>query len=915
MMKAQDIALAATAAANAEPAMYYNPDKPFYERLLNLLLVGLDVVMVFDGPNKLSKTRDKGHGNLGNRQRHLQTDFMDVCRWLGVQTVIAYAEGEAQCAKLQIEGSVDFVVSEDSDCLIYGATRVLRRVKPRAGNSNLANVKTLDQIMTVTDLEPTKDDLSARTNGNISRSVPSAMTLHGKDGFILLALLTGGDHHLGISKIGPTIAARVCFPPERYATPFLDIFRRSAQPYSPAITSANQRLGTMTTSRTNSSNVYFKLSDDDDLALGSIIDNLFQELKHGREEEKEEENNPVDALNDTEDDGSDCFIPSASTRSTDNRPRQHYKNLPAKKVRRSGKMGSALDGNLFANFPDHPTLYYYLYNNKSRKQTHLPPGTTAEEFTEKRRRDWWYRRAPAMPELLKYWHESNWNIAPYMSKLIFNWYCCGRHHNAATALQTMLDNDAICVRKALSTTTEGGSGNGDGAARIDDDNVQLRLTTTSKQFNAQPIPPKYKVRVMSPLQFLRGYISAAAPQFSLDQFVNTLHMGNVYLEEQPRANIDKEQPQRRPQHPPARPRGKVRFGGTAAGALRDSSSVAANDARLATKLTQPYEFEITRESVDAAPTRFAQRLVEHMHARAAAKEPLRRRAKRQPSGGGNSSGAVRSADRMGSTGHGNMTAILQNMSAPTQSNSCSTPAEATAAAAKILDMSSPVVAKGFGKGEIKSAAICALLESSEEDEPAPPRKRRLVAGLLARQATVSVAYDDTLAPVRAEKTKSASAGKTASTGSMSRYYKIDSFFAAASPTRSFNTAVPTPPPGVASEYEVILIRSSDDDDYNMAYNHDTGHELRPSGGSNNDDCEIVVEPLQSSASADPRGPALAYGCAVPVTTATTTTTTSTTSTAAAIRFIASPPAVILDETDDDATKTDVDSDIEIIELC
>ncbi|KAF5096371.1 hypothetical protein D0Z00_002795 [Geotrichum galactomycetum] len=484
----------------------------------------------------------------------------------------------------------------------------------------------------------------------------------------------------------------------------------------------------------------------------------------------------------------------------------------------------------------------------------------------------------------------------------------------------MLDNDAIGVREALTTTPKDRC-NGDGTATIDDDNIQLRLTTTSKQFNARPIPPKYKVRVMSPLQFLGGYIGAAAPQFSFDQFVNELHMGSVYLEEQPR--IDKEQqPQRRPPLPLARPRSTVRFGGTASGALRDRSSVAANDARLATKLTQPYEFEITREAVDAAPTRFAQRLVERMHARAAANGPRRRKAKRQPSGGNGSSntiaatlqtsGAARTVSRTRSTGHGNVAAMLQSMSVPTQSNSC----PPSVAAAKSLDVTSPETEAGSASSGLKPAVICALLESSQEDEPAPQRKRRLGAGPPVHQTTISVPHDNTLVPIRAEKRNSTSAvpaGKTTSTGSMTRYHKIDSFFVT-SPTCSFDkAAAPLPPPAppagilgsrVANKYEVISIGSSDDDDYNPANPHDSGHHgVGLSGGSSNDDCEIVVGPLQSSAGADPRGKPLA-----PV--------TITTSTAAAIiGVIASPLAVILDDTDEDpATKTDVDSDIEIVEL-
>lgn len=891
-------------------SMYFNPDKPFYERLLNLLLAGVDVIVVFDGPNKLAKVRDKGHGISSNRQLQLMKDFMDVCQWLGVQTIIAYAEGEAECARLQRQGSVDFVISEDSDCLVYGATRVLRRYKSSA-NSNNGTVKTLDQIMTVTDLSTTNKNLSVamRTDSNILQIIKGAMTENGKDGFILLALLTGGDHHLGISKIGPNHAARVCFPPDRYATPFLDVFRHSALPYNFATMDLNNKSSSAKkktnfdpatvkvdqTELISTNNVYFKLTEDDELVAGSIIDNLFRELKHGREEDGQETTNLDDILNEIEpqdNSRNDLFTSIASMSPIKKGLLQAAEKVSVKKVPR--RMGLALDGNLFENFPDHRTLYYYLYNTNSHARPRRPPpGLTAEQLAEKQRRVW-FRRAPAMPELLKYWHESNWNMATFMSKLIFNWYCCERHHNAATALPMLLKNDMTSVRNESLTEATCNKGDNNPAEIINDDidNIKLRMTTTNKQFNAQPFPTKYKVQIACPLKFLREYLSMAAPQFSLDQFIDKLHMSSVYLDENTANSKNQQQQKHEKQSAAPGPRSAIRNGGTAAGARRDRMTIAANDARLAHKLEQPCEFEVTRESVDSVSTHFVRCLVERMHARSATKSRKKQQTQlQQPKArrrvSDNSGSTEKNTMRTGSTGYEDVATLLKKMSAAPKTGGIM-PVNTT----ETIDANGPVVnlvADRVKSSDVKLSSICALLESSDEETPAPPQKRRLTAGIT--RTTTKTSFTDYTKLETAKRTNSGSAvpAKRAKTAeSTFGYYKIDSFFeSVASPTSSL-VALPQSRPNI-DKHEVISIGSSDTDN-NDNNNNDYNNNLDKLFYTTNANDYTGSSAIKTSASDLRFEPPLLA------------TSMSNKSTGSSI-------IIIGDTTDDDENNTEADSDV------
>ena len=57
--------------------------------------------------------------------------FADELDKTGVTYLVAPYEADAQLAKLSMEGIVDFVISEDSDLLTYGCTKVLYKLDPK----------------------------------------------------------------------------------------------------------------------------------------------------------------------------------------------------------------------------------------------------------------------------------------------------------------------------------------------------------------------------------------------------------------------------------------------------------------------------------------------------------------------------------------------------------------------------------------------------------------------------------------------------------------------------------------------------------------------------------------------------------------------------------------------------------------
>lgn len=125
----------------------------FY-RTINLMEAGIKPVFVFDGKPSVLKNRtiearimlkekakleleearkagDQDRvRSLSARTSHLTRDMvkeaMELLDYMGIPSLVAPSEGEAQASMMSKNGMVDGVISQDYDCLLFGARRVFR---------------------------------------------------------------------------------------------------------------------------------------------------------------------------------------------------------------------------------------------------------------------------------------------------------------------------------------------------------------------------------------------------------------------------------------------------------------------------------------------------------------------------------------------------------------------------------------------------------------------------------------------------------------------------------------------------------------------------------------------------------------------------------------------------------------------
>lgn len=289
----------------------------FY-RLLTFYSLGLQIIMVFDGTKKLNKiNRTVGGGSFSYVEKTIE-EVNRFCSWIGIHCITAPSEGEAECARLQLKGIADYVFTGDSDALVYGATKIIRylktervgtkettdgtvttvphkRVGKRAGSTLTPEqeaynkkVGILDKLVGIVDIS------KAASTPNGEKSAPHP------DSYIMLALLTGGDHDSGVARVGLSHARRICFPATKFATPFLEIFRenKKCQTHEPA----------------NGALFNFNVSELYNIELK--LDWLFNELKDNTDNEL------------------------------------------------GRRMGKSLAKGSLEGFPDHKVLHYYLYNEQ-----------------------------------------------------------------------------------------------------------------------------------------------------------------------------------------------------------------------------------------------------------------------------------------------------------------------------------------------------------------------------------------------------------------------------------------------------------------------------------------------------------------------------------------------------------------------
>ncbi|KAJ7731539.1 PIN domain-like protein [Mycena metata] len=145
-----------------------------YYYLHNLCLAPATYVCCFDGDGRPAVKR----GTRGiHRPTPLVEDLKTMIKSFGFFVHEAPGEAEAELAQLNANGTIDAILTEDSDAFVFGALCVIRTVGPSVEEESL--VYTLESIA----------KLGLDT-----------------DGMFLCALLLGGDYGAGLQGAGPTIA-------------------------------------------------------------------------------------------------------------------------------------------------------------------------------------------------------------------------------------------------------------------------------------------------------------------------------------------------------------------------------------------------------------------------------------------------------------------------------------------------------------------------------------------------------------------------------------------------------------------------------------------------------------------------------------------------------------------------------------
>ena len=158
-------------------------EKAIYHRLCSLLRLNIQPLFVFDGP----KRPWKRGGVAGRVDCDRIKTLIKTLDLLCIPHHRAPAEAEAECAKLQQEGIVDAVWSDDGDSLMFGADMLLRDLREDKGPKK-------------------KSDTHVRVYR--SCKIFEEHGLH-KRGLVLFATLSGGDYNvIGLRGCGPKLALK-----------------------------------------------------------------------------------------------------------------------------------------------------------------------------------------------------------------------------------------------------------------------------------------------------------------------------------------------------------------------------------------------------------------------------------------------------------------------------------------------------------------------------------------------------------------------------------------------------------------------------------------------------------------------------------------------------------------------------------
>ncbi|KAI9371867.1 hypothetical protein BJX61DRAFT_485586 [Aspergillus egyptiacus] len=166
-----------------------NPElRTLFYRLLKILALPIHPLFVYDGRHKPPFKRGKAvsgrsYGNAPIIQ--LSKILVDLFRFPRHE---APGEAEAECARLQMAGVVDAVMSNDVDALMFGSSLTIMNFSKESGSAGRA-----------THVTSYKMGHGEDSNVKLDRS-----------GMILFAMLSGGDYlPSGVPKCGSKLAAEI----------------------------------------------------------------------------------------------------------------------------------------------------------------------------------------------------------------------------------------------------------------------------------------------------------------------------------------------------------------------------------------------------------------------------------------------------------------------------------------------------------------------------------------------------------------------------------------------------------------------------------------------------------------------------------------------------------------------------------
>lgn len=140
-----------------------------FRRLVALLGAHVDVVFVFDGDDKPPFKRNK----------RVRSAFISNRNWIkalirnfGFEIIDALGEAEAECAWLERNRLVDFVVTDDVDAFMFGCRNLLRTLSPSGPGSKESPAAIFSSVYSIGE-------------ENMTITVP---------GIVLVAMLSGADY-------------------------------------------------------------------------------------------------------------------------------------------------------------------------------------------------------------------------------------------------------------------------------------------------------------------------------------------------------------------------------------------------------------------------------------------------------------------------------------------------------------------------------------------------------------------------------------------------------------------------------------------------------------------------------------------------------------------------------------------------